>query len=223
MRPWSEQILAFLRYLAIPVKLPRGVLVMNPYQETSAWTCCQKFYHSYYHDRQPRSMIVGINPGRFGSGITGIPFTDPIRLKEVCRIDNPFPQKGELSSEFMYRMMDAAGGITAFYKQFYFSAVCPLGFTQNGKNLNYYDLPLLEKRLIPWMHGWLRQQIDMGLNTNRIFCVGEAENFKALHRLNETGRYFREIVPLPHPRFIMQYRRKQVDEYVALYLDRLKA
>jgi uracil-DNA glycosylase len=221
MPVWSEQILAFLHELSIPVKLPRHVQVMNPYRDPAAWTCCEAFYQKYYHDKQPRTMIVGINPGRFGSGITGIPFTDPIRLKEICGIDNPFPQKGELSSEFMYRMMAETGGIATFYKRFYISAVCPLGFTQNGKNLNYYDSAVLEKRLIPLMHDWLQQQIDMGVTTDQIFCVGEAENFRALQRLNETGKYFKEIVPLPHPRFIMQYRRKRVDEYVDLYLDRL--
>jgi hypothetical protein len=28
---------------------------------------------------------------------------------------------------------------------------------------------------------------------------------------------------LPHPRFVMQYRRKRIDEYVEMYLDRLRS
>ncbi len=37
-----------------------------------------------------RYLILGINPGRFGGGITGIPFTDPIRLQNICGIENDF-------------------------------------------------------------------------------------------------------------------------------------
>lgn len=218
--PQSRQILAFLKNLSIPVALPRGVVVLNPYLEPHAWTCCEAFYEKYYADSAPRTLVLGINPGRLGGGLTGIPFTDPIRLTDICGISNPFPKKGELSSEFMYRMIAAFGGAERFYRQFYFSSVSPLGFTQNGKNLNYYDSPFLEKRLTPLIHHWLQRQIDLGCRTDRAFCVGEAENFRFLTRLNEGKRYFKQIIALPHPRFIMQYRRKKVDHYVALYLEK---
>ena len=49
-----------------------------------------------------RHLLLGINPGRFGGGVTGIPFTDPIRLQNVCGIENNFEKKQELSSVFIY-------------------------------------------------------------------------------------------------------------------------
>jgi hypothetical protein len=36
--------------------------------------------------------------------------------------------------------------------------------------------------------------------------------------VNDRNGFFKEIVPLPHPRFILQYRRKQADEYLARYV-----
>jgi hypothetical protein len=52
--------------------------------------------------------------------------------------------------------------------------------------------------------------------------LGEGENFKFLNQLNNELEIFRKIVPLAHPRFIMQYRRKKVSEHVEDYLAKLK-
>jgi hypothetical protein len=52
------------------------------------------------------------------------------------------------------------------------------------------------------------------------YCLGEGENFKYFSRLNASHGFFKTIVPLAHPRFIMQYRRKRVWEYVETYLSR---
>jgi hypothetical protein len=39
--------------------------------------------------------------------------------------------------------------------------------------------------------------------------------------LNRKLQFFKEIIPLPHPRFIMQYRRKQKETYLLQYLSAL--
>jgi hypothetical protein len=52
---------------------------------------CSSFYQKYYADNKKRSLIIGINPGRFGAGVTGIPFTDPIRLKRIVVSVMPGP------------------------------------------------------------------------------------------------------------------------------------
>ena len=88
------------------------------------------FYTKYYSDNNKRILLLGINPGRFGGGVTGIPFTDPVRLEKVCGIKNDFQKKQELSSVFIYEMIEAYGGAEKFYKQFYISAVSPLGFVK---------------------------------------------------------------------------------------------
>lgn len=83
-----------------------------------------------------RVPILGINPGRFGSGLTGVTFTDPVALADECGISNHLPRKRELSSIYIYEMIRHMGGPAEFYQQFFLSAVCPLGFTRKGVNLN---------------------------------------------------------------------------------------
>ena len=217
----SNQILRFLAHLQLTVPLPKGVDVMNPYRDPIAWNLCEQFYNKYYSDEAMRVLVLGINPGRFGGGITGIPFTDPLALEKECGIPNTLKKKTELSSEFIYRMIRAYGGPALFYRHFYISALSPLGFTQHGKNLNYYDNNELEKKVTPFIIESIRTQLDFGIRQDVCFCLGEGDNFKFLSRLNLSQHFFERIIPLAHPRFIMQYRRKKIDEYVADYLVKI--
>ncbi|MFM7856792.1 MAG: hypothetical protein ACKO96_33910 [Flammeovirgaceae bacterium] len=57
-----------------------------------------------------------------------------------------------------------------------------------------------------------------GLNRTTAFIFGEGKNFTYFQKLNQQHRFFESLVPLPHPRFIMQYKLKKLDEYIALYL-----
>jgi hypothetical protein len=217
----ADSLLAFLKSLTLRAKLPAGVKVMNPYQDSSVFALCTTFYSKFYSDNRPRTLILGINPGRFGGGVTGIPFTDPIKLEHRCAIKNDLPKKAELSADFIYSMIEAYGGVDDFYGKFYISAVCPLGFTKNGKNLNYYDLKPLPEAVKNFCASSIDKQVNMGLNKKRCYCLGEGQNFKFLQQLNHSRRFFDEIIPLPHPRFIMQYRRKSLNKYFQEYIHAL--
>ncbi|MEO6639205.1 MAG: uracil-DNA glycosylase family protein, partial [Ginsengibacter sp.] len=202
----------------LQVPLPKEVEVMNPYKKADSYKVCQKFYGKYYNDNYSRHLILGINSGRFGGGITGVPFTDPIRLLSVCEIENNFEKKQELSSVFIYDMIKAFGGATVFYTNFYISSICPLGFTKYNKNLNYYDDKDLEKNIKSFVIQSLQQQLAFGLRRDVVFCLGEGKNFKYLSKLNDEMKFFDMVVPLPHPRFIMQYKLRRQDEYIQRYL-----
>lgn len=215
-------ILEFFRSLRPDFRMPRGISIMNPYLEEEAWPLTKAFYEKFYSDTRPRTYILGINPGRFGAGVTGVPFTDPIRLEDPCGIPNPWKKKAELSSLFMYDVIDAYGGPAAFYGDIYITAMSPLGFTKDDKNLNYYDDKELLKACEPYMVDCIRQQMATIPTHEVCYCLGEGENFKQFSRLNQQHGFFREIVPLPHPRWVMQYRRKQVPEFVQLYVKKLK-
>jgi hypothetical protein len=67
----------------------------------------------------------------------------------------------------------------------------------------------------------LTHQLTFGIRRSVCFCLGEGENFKFLSRLNGELKFFEKIIPLAHPRFIMQYRRKKVLDYVRDYLEKL--
>lgn len=219
---FADHVLTFFQQLQIRTVLPDGVEVLNPYVDAQAMELCRQFYKKYYDDTNPRRLILGINPGRLGGGLTGIPFTDPIKLEKFCEIPNTLQKKAELSADFMYAMITAFGGPASFYRQFYFSSVSPLGFTKDSKNLNYYDIRELQESLRPFIIQSLRQTLTFGTSTSVCYCLGEGENFRFLTRLNAELRIFDEVIPLAHPRFIMQYRRKKVNEYIDDYLDKFR-
>jgi hypothetical protein len=170
----------------------------------------------------PRSCILGINPGRFGAGITGVNFTAAKQLTDECGIAHPFPGGSELSAEFIYAMINAYGGVAPFYSRFFIGAVCPLGFVKGGKNINYYDDKELLQVVEPFIVGSMNRLLVPLFNREQCFCIGEEKNFKYLAKLNTAHGWFGKIVPLPHPRFIMQYRRRFVADYIHQYLDLLR-
>ncbi|HYJ65113.1 MAG TPA: uracil-DNA glycosylase family protein [Parafilimonas sp.] len=219
---FADNILHFLFNLKIPFKLPKDVEVLDAHQRKDVQEVCTSFYKKFYNDDEKRHVLIGINPGRFGGGVTGVPFTDPIRLEKACDIKNNFQKKQELSSVFIYDMIDAFGGASTFYKKFYFSAVSPLGFIKHGKNLNYYDDKILMKRIEPFVIDCMNKQIAFGLKTDICFCIGEGENLKYLQKLNSTYKWFDKIKSLSHPRFIMQYRVKRKEEFIQRYLTELR-
>jgi Domain of unknown function (DUF4918) len=224
-KPFPSQaaaILRFYRSLRPEFKLPLGVEVLNPYRETEAWELTQQFYHKYYGDKEPRTFIFGINPGRFGGGVTGIPFTDPIRLESACGIINNLKKVPELSSQFIYNVIDEYGGAPEFYGQFFVTALCSLGFIQKGKNLNYYDHKELLQTTEPFIVESIHQQLrTIRATTALAYCLGEGENYRQFCRLNARHHFFDSIAALPHPRWIMQYRRKAMRDYVRLYVEHL--
>jgi hypothetical protein len=219
---FSSSVLSFYKFLSIDKKLPAGVQVMNPYHDDLTFDCCRSFYDKYYSDNNTRTLLLGINPGRFGSGTTGISFTDPIRLENICGIANPFPKKPELSADFIYRMISEYGGPEKFYSNYFISAVSPLGFTKDGKNINYYDEAKLETAIGPFVIDSINKIIGFGINREVCYCIGEGKNLKFLSGLNKDHSWFKEIIPLSHPRFIMQYKRKHLDSYIRDYLMKLK-
>ena len=159
---FAEKNIRFLNGLKFSGDLPEGVEVLVPYKNPAVKEAVRAYYSSFYDDPAERIFMFGINPGRFGSGITGISFTDPIRLKAIAGIDHSFEMKGELSSEFIYAMIEAYGGLKEFASRFFLTAVCPLGFTLNGKNYNYYDDPDLESAVRPFVLKTMQQQIKIG-------------------------------------------------------------
>lgn len=204
------------------LQLPKGVDWLFPYSEEETRRVMTEFYNRYYNDSQPRMMIFGINPGRFGAGLTGVPFTDPVKMKEVCRIENEFNKKPELSAQFIYAMIETLGGVGGFYRKFYITSLSPLGFVKDGINYNYYDDPTLARAVRPFIIRNIRDQIKIaGSDSDKAYCLGEGKNFQYFSKLNGEHHFFREIIPLPHPRWIMQYRRKSMEKYLDLYRERL--
>ncbi len=225
----ARQILEFYQSLNLEnSQLPAGVEVMNPYQEAGEEVpqVISQFYHKFYNDNQNRGLILGINPGRMGAGLTGIPFTDSYRLEEHCGI--PFPgQTRETSSLFVYDVIEAYGGAQKFYHDWFIGAVSPLGFIHknakgNWVNYNYYDNKELEKAVRPFIVENLRRQREICGMPGHCIVLGTGKNFQYLKRLNEKVKLFDRITPLEHPRYIMQYKLKKKAEYCDKFLGILQ-
>ena len=180
------------------------------------------FLEKYYADEQPRTLILGINPGRFGGGITNVAFTDPVNLERECGIENSFAKRVEFSAQFVYQVIHAWGEVADFYRSFYVNSVVPFGFVKHGKNYNYYDEKPLQAAMEPLALRHLRGLVELGMNRKVCFCLGTGKNFDFLSKLNEREGIFEKVVALPHPRFVLQYRKKEVEEYVQLFVRTLR-
>lgn len=221
----ADKILAYNRALSFDGKLPRGISIMNPYAESAvALEASDAFYLKYYNDHVPRKLVLGINPGRHGAGATGIPFTDPKRLADIVKIPWNGPISHEPSSVFIYDMIAAYGGAEAFYGRYFINSVSPLGFTirKNGKevNYNYYDSPELLKKTLPFILSNLETLRAMDFDMETVYCLG-VRNAKCLAEINARVKVIGSIVPLEHPRYIMQYKLRSKEDYIRKYLEAL--
>ncbi len=220
---FAEKVIQFNKNLDLTVTLPENIRVMNPFRENKdALEISSKFYQKYYNDHNQRRLILGINPGRFGAGVTGIPFTDTKRLEEKCGIKLDGITTHETSSVFVYDVIEQYGGVEEFYSRFYINSISPLGFVKTndkGKevNFNYYDSKALQNIVTPFMIESLQRQIDFGVDRSIVYSFGAGKNLKFLQQINHEYGFFDQIIPLEHPRYIMQYKLKNKDFYMAKY------
>lgn len=217
----AQKIIAFFDQLKEPSVKTEGVEVLNPLKRKETTELIASFYSKYYNDKENRIAFIGINPGRLGSGLTGIGFTDPVNLEEVCGIKNSFQKKHELSSRFIYDMIAAYGGARQFYKDVFISSTVPLGFVKDNVNLNYYDIKSLEEELTPYIVEQFNKQLPF-LRRDVAFVIGKGKNLKFLEKLNKKHHFFERLEVLPHPRWVMQYRLKRKQEFIAEFVTKIQ-
>lgn len=228
MSTFAEKVISFYKEVDFNGSLPEGVSIMNPYKKIpGVIPVITQFYSRFYNDNKSRNLILGINPGRHGAGVTGIPFTDTKRLWEMCGIKMEGFETHEPSSVFIYEMIDKYGSMEKFYSDFFISAVSPLGFTyteNNGKevNCNYYDSKELTETVYDFIISSINRQLEFGIERDVCFCLGTGQNFKFLAEINNKFHFFSRIMPLEHPRYIMQYKSIHKQDYIAMYIDKLQ-
>ncbi len=223
MSLFAERILDFHFSLTADLILPDGIEWLYPYDRDEVRSAMKRFFGKYFSDCEKRYVLLGINPGRFGAGITGIPFTDPIRMESECGLKNHFQKRQELSSVFVYDFINEMGGPKQFYQNFYITSVCPLGFVKDGKNYNYYDDRALTKVVMSMIVNNIEKHLEFGIHNKIAFSMGQGKNYKFLKEINEEHCFFEKIVPLPHPRWVMQYRLKRKQEFIDEYVQKLSS
>jgi hypothetical protein len=223
-KTFADKVIHFNRQLKYSGDLPEGFQVMNPYLDNpETMKVMQQFYHKFYDDSKERKFIVGINPSRHGAGVTGVPFTDTKRLESACGIRMESAHTHEISSVFMYDMIEQYGGAEKFYHHFYINSPFPLAIiraSKDGKwlNANYYDDPLLFEMVKDFMIDSLKKHISLGLDTTEVFILGK-KNESFIQKLNKEANLFDRLTILEHPRFIQQYKSKEKQFYIDKYLS----
>ena len=223
MNTFADRVINFNTHLAYNDALPKGFDVLNPYMDNpETMEVMRAFYHKFYNDNRQRKFIIGINPSRHGAGVTGIPFTDTKRLESECGIVMKSAHTHEVSSVFMYDMIQQYGGVTKFYNDFYINSPFPLAIVRkasDGKwlNANYYDEEVLFKSVKDYMIATLKKHIALGVDTQKVFVLGK-KNATFLQKLNKEATLFGEMVVLEHPRFIQQYKSKEKQLYIDKFL-----
>ena len=224
----SEKIIEFDKFLSnVNLCVPDGYKVLNPFcgdTKESINKIINIFYHKFYDDNNKRRMILGSSPARRGTAVTGIPYEDAMHLQNETGIyiDEFYINKS--SSNFLYDVIDMYGGIEKFYNDFYMNFICPLGIVRinskgNEVNCNYYENKKLQESLYEFIVETLKMQLEFNIDRTVCYCIGSGENYEFFNKINEEFNFFDKIVPLEHPRFIMQYNSKNKEYYLKKYLS----
>lgn len=220
---FGEKVIEFNQNLRYDGHLPKGFQVMNPFHDNpETMVVMKQFYEKFYSDNHSRKFLIGINPSRHGAGVTGVPFTDTKRLESVCGISMKSARTHEISSVFLYDVIEAFGGAEQFYSEFYINSPFPLAITKHTKNgiylnANYYDDKELFRSVENFMVESLRKHISLDLDTSEVFVLG-VKNAAFLKKINEREKLFDKMTVLEHPRYIQQYKSKVKELYIDKYL-----
>ena len=216
-----DKIINFFNSLE-PDSLPQNIEILDSYSNKEVKSILNIFYRKYFNDSKRRVLIFGINPGRLGGGLTGIPFTDPYNLIKECDIESGFPKKREMSSKFIYEMILSYGSLKNFYNKFFITSICPYGFIKDGKNLNYYDDNKLLKKWKQKIIHWIESQIKYIGISDVCVVIGKGKNINFFEMINKEYNFFKDVIVLPHPRWILQYKSKDKNIYISEYVNKLK-
>lgn len=147
-------------------------------------------------------------------------FIDPVVLREYCGIENNLGFQKELSSKFIFNVVQSFGGAEKFFSKVFLTALYPFAIIKDGKNYNYYDEKVLAKKLRDEIIRTIKTQITFGARRDFALILGK-KNAEYFFQLNEEQKFFNEIKVLEHPRYIMQYRQKSIDSFIKKYIDTL--
>lgn len=226
MTTLAEKIVYFNQNLKYDGPALKGFSVLNPFlNNPETLVVMRQFYEKFYNDNRQRKFIVGINPSRHGAGVTGVPFTDTKRLENVCGIPMHSAHTHEISSVFMYDMIEAYGGAESFYSEFYINSPFPLAIVRETKggnfvNANYYDDKALFESLQPFMIKTIKLHLSLGLDSSEVYILGK-KNAEYISKINQKEKLFGKLTVLDHPRYIQQYKSKEKDFYINKYLNHL--
>jgi single-strand selective monofunctional uracil DNA glycosylase len=148
-----------LRDALADARVPRAPYVYQPL--AYAWDAHARYARAYGAGRK-RVLLVGMNPGPWGMGQTGVPFGDVVYVRDWMRVTGELApparlhpkrpvlgfasKRREPSGSRLYGWAQARfGDAGAFFRDHYVVNYCPLLFyDEAGRNLTPDKLPGLE-------------------------------------------------------------------------------
>ena len=176
------------------------------------------FHKKYVEPNSPRVVICGINPGRNGAGLTGIPFIDFESLSNML----PDIQKKdwEQSAKFFFSVIQEFG-IEEFYKNFHVTNISWFGFSRidKPKNVNYFEKDIFTEIAIYLIDKFV-EEMEL-INPDYIIPLSKTVKYE-LEKLKKQGKIRAEIgTCINHPSWVVTYRRKDLSIWRQKYIDTL--
>ena len=173
-----------------------------------------EFHKRYVQPNSPKIVICGINPGRNGAGLTGIPFIDFESLSKM--LSNIGNKESEQSAKFFYSVIQKFE-IENFYQKFHVTNISWYGFSQidKQKNVNYDNISteiaiFLIEKFVEEME-FINPDVIIPLSRNVLY---------ELVSLKKRDKIKAEIgTRLCHPSWISTYRSKDFDLWTAKYVE----
>lgn len=214
-----NEVIDFYQKFVGPSKLPTDLELINPYADEDRRNAIHSFYDKYYDDSKVRVHVLGINPSRMHKTATGINYTDGFALSEYCGIDNSFSKTRELTADFFYRVVNAMGGPSEFFARIFPWAMMPVCVTKQGDYANYYEESVVEhlRDLVEENVRWTSKLPSTG----KLVILGTGENHKFFEGMPGSPFGYNEVRVVPHPRWVMQYNRSKLDDYIDQYIEAL--
>lgn len=178
----------------------------------------RSYYKKYYSKPGHRIVFCGINPGKYGAGITGVPFIDFHGISRL--LPGHDREEKERTAQFMLSIIEEYGA-GEFQDAVYLTNLSWYGFQRDGRNLNYYILPRNVR------HHFIESFVEEMKIVQPSFLVPLSEEVgRTLRQMVKDGQLDYPIAErLPHPlhgsfptnlkRTQMRYH-KCIEEYTGL-------
>lgn len=185
--------------------------VYNPVEY--AWTT-HRMYLERYGTGTKRVLFLGMNPGPFGMAQTGVPFGDPVAVRDFLGIEGPVgrpveehPKRPVLGFESTRReisgkrlwtwVAERYGSADAFFQDRFVWNYCPLMFLlSSGRNLTPNRLLKRQRKPLFTLCDEALVGVVKRLGTEVVVAVGRFAEERAREAL---GSRTLQIVRIPHP------------------------
>jgi hypothetical protein len=175
-----------------------------------------EFHKKYIEPNSPKIVICGINPGRNGAGLTGIPFIDFESLSNM--LPGIKENDWEQSAKFFFSVVQGFG-IEIFYKNFHVTNISWFGFSRidKSKNVNYFEKDISTEIAIYLIDKFV-EEMDL-INPDYIIPLSKTVLYE-LENLKKQKKIRAEIgTCLNHPSWVVAYRRKDLSTWRQKYID----